>query len=496
MTELLLGIDIGTASTKAVLARPDGSVVAQASRSHATSMPRPGWVEHDAQSVWWADVVALSRQLLPTTRGAIAAVGISGIGPCVVPCDAKDDPLRPAILYGVDTRAATEVRELTQQFGADEILARCGSALSSQALGPKLAWLRQHEPDVYVRTKRWHMASSFVVARLTGRWVLDHHSASQCDPFYDLADCAWDREWLDAVVPELPMPDLAWPSDIVGYVSARAEAGTGIPRGTPVIAGTIDSWAEAASAGVRRPGELMLQYGSTLFLVLGADTRANDDSIWTTRGVDPDCLSIAAGLATGGSLVEWLRELFGLGTFDEIAVEGARSPPGANGLLILPYFAGERTPILDPDARGAIMGLSLHHTRGDIYRAALEGIAYGVRHNLEVMAAAPPTRVVAVGGGTASDLWLQAVSDVTGLTQDVPRVTIGASYGVALLAAEGAQLLAPYSSWFSPARTVRPEPDTHQKYKELFGLYRDLYPATRSIQHALADVQLASGSTC
>jgi xylulokinase len=488
MSELLLGIDIGTASSKGVVARPDGEVVATATREHAVSLPRPGWVEHDAESVWWDGVVALARRLTAEVDGRIAAVGISGIGPCVAPCDSSGRPLRPAILYGVDTRASGEVEEMTAALGEDAILRRCGSALSSQALGPKLAWLKRNEPDVWRSMARWHMASSFAVARLTGEWVLDHHSASQCDPFYDLAQSDWARDWVDAFLPDLPLPALAWPAEIAGEVHANGAAMTGIPAGTPVIAGTIDCWAEAASVGVRRPGELMLQYGSTCFLVLGVERPAGHESLWTTRGLDPGSLTIAAGLATAGSLAEWVRHLVAVERVQELVDEAAAVAPGADGLLVLPYFAGERTPILDPRARGTITGLSLRHGRAELYRATLEGVAYGIRHNLEIMGTGAE-RVVAVGGGTQSRLWPQIVSDVTGVPQEIPDVTMGACYGDALLAGEGAGLVPAGTAWVRPKDVVEPSAATADVYAVLYDLYRDLYPATRPIQHALAALQ-------
>jgi xylulokinase len=489
LSELVLGIDIGTASSKGVLVTPAGEIVARAEREHSTSRPRPGWVEHDADAVWWSDVVALCRELLPAARDGIAAVGVSGIGPCVVPCDADDRPLRPAILYGVDTRAEREVEELTGRLGADEILERGGSALSSQALGPKLAWLRANEPEVWAATRRWHMASSFAVARLTGEWVLDHHSASQCDPLYLLAESTWNREWADVVAPGLELPPLAWPGEVVGAVRPDAAAETGLPAGTPVIAGTIDAWAEAVSVGVRAPGELMLMYGSTFFFVLVAEAPARSASVWTTRGVDPGSLTLAAGMATSGSLTAWIRELVGAPPFEQLVAEAAGVAPGADGLLVLPYFAGERTPILDPRARGTIAGLTLRHGRGHLYRAALEGTAFGVRHNLEALAPGADVRAVAVGGGTKGALWTQIVTDVAGIAQAVPAETIGASYGDALLAAEGVGLVARGSSWASAAEVVTPRPETRQVYDDLYALYRELYPATRTIQHALADLQ-------
>jgi xylulokinase len=493
--ELVLGVDIGSSSSKGVLASLDGTVVARAQRTHSLSLPRPGWVEHDAEDVWWRDVCAICAELLETTAHRVKAVCFSGIGPCLLPCDRNLRPLRPAILYGIDTRAEHEIAELEERYGADAILARGGSALSSQAIGPKLLWLRRQEPELWKRASGWYMANSFVIARLTGEYVLDHHSASQCDPLYDLAASAWATDWADEVAPGVPLPRLVWPVEIVGVVTAQGAQQTGLLEGTPVVAGTIDAWAEAFSAGVHRPGELMLMYGSTMFFVQIVDSATPSPLLWYTQGVQPGRKTLAAGMSTTGTLTDWLRNLVGTPSWDDLLAEAASVPAGARGLLMLPYFGGERTPIYDPHARGVIAGLSLTHGRAELLRAAYEGIACGVRQILAVLseAAAPPSRVVAVGGGTSAPLWLQIVSDVTGVEQDLPAETIGASYGDALLAAIGAGLVPPETDWSYTAEVVRPVARDGAVYDQLFDLYCRIYPATAPIVHQLASLQEPKG---
>lgn len=485
--ETVLGVDIGTSATKAVLVTLDGTVLARARREHGLELPRPGWVEQDAGRVWWAEFVSVCHELVPQAGGGLRAVGVSGIGPCVVPCDANLNPLRPAILYGVDTRATAEIDELEQLFGADGILARGGSNLSAQALGPKLLWLKRHEPDLWERAAGWYMASSFLTARLTGAYVLDHHSASQCDPFYDMQAGTWAEDWACQTLGPLPMPELGWPWDQAGVVTRSASEATGVPAGTPVVTGTIDAWAEGFSAGVRRSGDLMVMYGSTMFFVQVVEGPARQPLLWTTQGVEPGTQTLAAGMATSGSLTEWLRRLSGEPDWDQLLSQAAASPAGANGLLMLPYFAGERTPIHDPHARGVIAGLTLRHGAGDLLRAAYEATAFGTRQIIELLreADAPPRRVVAVGGGTNSDLWLQIVSDITGVTQEIPLETIGASYGAALLGAIGAGLLAPGTDWARPLRQIAPQERNRESYDALFALYGDLYRQTSGIVHAL-----------
>lgn len=492
MSELLLGLDIGTASSQAVLAHLDGSIVATAQQSHRSSMPAPGHVEHDAEGVWWHDVKALCQRLLSSsTRQRLAGVCVSGVGPCLLPCDADLRPLRPAILYGIDTRAQQEIEELNVRYGEERILARAGSALSSQALGPKLLWLQRHEPEVWRQTAGWYMASSFVVAKLTGEYVLDHHSASQCDPLYDLQAGDWARDWAQELVDGVPLPRLAWPTEVVGTVTARGAEDSGIPAGTPVAAGTIDAWSEAFSVGVRRPFDMMVMYGSTMFIISVCCAPIVHRKLWATAGVEQGTCCLAAGMGTSGALIDWLRELGGGVPIETFVDEAAQCAPGAEGVLMLPYLAGERSPLFDPDARGVIAGLSLSHGLKHIARAAYEATGFGVRHNLETIAevAGKPSRVLAVGGGTNGGFWPQIVSDITGIEQILPVQNMGASYGDALMAGIGTGLLDPCTDWTKVRRTISPREAHKPLYDELYGLYRQLYPDTAPIAHKLAALQ-------
>lgn len=486
----LLGIDIGTSSSKGVLVRPDGTVIRRATREHALSLPRPGWAEHDADSVWWQDFADLTRTLC-ADRPALDAIAVSGIGPCLLPADADGSPLRTAILYGIDTRAEREIGQLNARFGRDEILQRSGSALSSQAVGPKIAWLRRNEPDVWRRTRRFYMASSFIVGRLTGAYVLDHLSASQCNPMYDIKTGAWARDWAEEIAPSIELPPLLWPTEVAGHVSPSAARRLGISAGIPVTAGTIDAWAEALSAGVREPGDAMLMYGTTMFIVAVVDRLRTHPAMWGTAGVMPESRTTAAGMATSGALTSWFRSLVGNPDYESLLESAAQVPPGSDGLVALPYFAGERSPLYDPSARGLILGLTLSHGRGHIYRALLEATAFGVRHILETMADVDmlPKRLVAVGGGTRAGLWTQIVSDVTGRTQDLPEEAIGASYGDALLAAISSGSATAETSWARVAARIEPDDRARSTYDAMYATYRSLYPATRAQAHRLARLQ-------
>ncbi len=489
--KLLLGIDLGTMSSKGVLCRPGGEVVATTERAHDVSMPRPGWVEHDAEEIWWKDFTAVCSELLEEAEGPVAAVCVSGIGPCFLAAGKDGQPLRPGILYGVDTRAEREVEELTERYGNEEIIERCGNPLTSQSVGPKIAWVRRNEPEVWDETRYFFMSHTFVAFRLTGEYVLDHPAAGMCEPLYNHRQHRWIGEWAEEVAPGLELPDLRWPAEIAGEITQEAAEATGLPAGIPVATGTVDAWSEAASIGVREPGDLMVMYGTTALAMEIVEDPLPSSNLWSTAGPLAGTNVLAGGMATSGALTDWIKKLSDGRSYAELTEEASRVPPGSEGLVMLPYFAGERNPISDPSARGVICGLTLRHTRGHLYRAVLEATAFGIRHLLEAVheAGGEAKRLVAVGGGTKGGLWTQIVSDVIDEPQELPEQTIGAAYGNALLAGIGSGLIEPDTDWSSIAETIEPNPDNRDVYDELYTLYKDLYPATRDTVHALATVQ-------
>ncbi|WP_136057518.1 FGGY family carbohydrate kinase [Microbacterium sp. K24] len=493
-----LGVDIGTSSSKGVLVDGDGMILATATKAHDVSRPRTGWVEMDAD-VWWEEFVAIAHELLAAAPDAeIVGVGVSGMGPCILLADDADEPVRPAILYGVDTRSTAQIERMTAELGVDEITRVGGSTLTSQAGGPKIVWVADEDPAARTRARRLFMPASWLVRRLTGAYVLDHQSASQVSPLYDIENERWHDPWWEDYADGIEQPALAWAGDLAGEVTADAASATGIPAGTPVITGTIDAWTEAVSVGAQEVGDLMLMYGTTMFMVFTSTVATGEEtlrtpSMWTTAGAFAGTRNLAGGLSTSGALTAWLKDLTGA-DYPELLADAERAGPGARGLLVLPYFAGERTPIQDPDARGVIAGLTLEHGRGDLYRAALEATALGVRHNVETMRAAGADirRIVAVGGGTQGRLWLQVVSDITGLVQEVPATTIGASYGAAFLAATAtadAGAAPVITDWNPIAETIAPDETLRPLYDSLFDRYVRLYDASKDVVHELAAVQ-------
>ena len=446
--DLLIGVDVGTYSSKGVLVNLAGEILRQKVVPHGVSMPAPGHVEQDADAVWWADVQEIVRDLLSGgVAERVAGVALSAIGPTLLPLDAAGRPLRPGILYGVDIRAQDQIAALEAELGADTIF--------------------------------------------------DHHTGAHSMPLHDPQARASSGRFAGAVLGDKgldALPRLAWSDEVAGHVTPEAAALTGLRAGTPVAVGTVDALSEAISVGVTQPGDLMVMYGSTTFFVLVQDAPTPDPRVWSVGGAFAGQVNLAAGMGTTGSLTRWFvdefaRELPTGEAYDELFAQAGALAPGADGLLMLPYFSGERTPINDPQARGVVAGLTLSHRREHLFRAALEGVGFGVRHNIGAFRdlGADVRRVVAVGGGARTHTWLQIVSDISGEVQELPRVTVGASYGDAFLAGLAAGVLerGDLTRWVRPDRTVTPDPAVRAEYDRLYGLYRQLYEQTRSTVHAL-----------
>ncbi|MFB9994700.1 FGGY-family carbohydrate kinase [Deinococcus oregonensis] len=497
--ELLLGIDVGTYSSKGVLVTSAGEILRQHVVPHTVSFPAPGYAEQDADAVWWADVQAIIKALLSDGFSGedVAGVALSAIGPTLLPLSSAGRPLRPSILYGVDSRAQAQIGALEAEIGAEAIFAHSGMSLTSQAIGPKIRWLREQEPEVWAQTATLTTASAYLSFRLTGRHIMDHHTASHFMPLYDPAPRQWTPEFAVPVLGDSDLsrlPELGWSDERAGTVTAEAARLTGLREGTPVAVGAVDALSEALSVGVVNPGDLMIMYGSTTFFILVQDTPTPDPRVWTVGGAFAGQHNLAAGMGTTGSLTRWFADEFARDhstgeAYDTLFAGAATVPPGAEGLLVLPYFSGERTPINDPHARGVFAGMSLTHTRDHLFRAVLEGVGYGIRHNIEAFRdlGADVRRVVAVGGGAKTRTWLQIVSDISGEAQQLPETTVGASYGDAFLAGIAAGVLtrADLASWVRPADMILPTAALKPDYDRLYGLYRDLYAGSRDVLHAL-----------
>jgi len=479
--DLLLGIDIGTYESKGVLTTPQGKVIAQAAIPHKLLFPRAGWAEHDPELTWWGDFCNLSKQLLATegvSPSDIKGVGVSAIGPDVLPIDENFNPLRMGILYGVDTRAVEEIDELNAIYGEDTIFNATANTLSSQSTGPKILWIKKNEPEVYKKARWFVDATTFIVARLTSRVVVDHFSAGTMVPMYD----PWKNQWSDKYCKEIldinQLPEIMWSHELAGHVNESASKATGLAVGTPVSVGTIDAGAEALSVSVTQPGELMMMYGSTIFMIQVTDNdQARDKRLWAGPYLFPGTWCLLAGMATSGSLTRWFKDNFakelvaaeeagGENAYSVLVKEAQATPAGSEGVVVLPYFSGERTP---------------------------EGMGHGFKQHVDLFTAigARPHAIKSVGGGTKNSVWLQAVSDISGVPQEVAPLTFGASYGDALLAGVAVGLVSSPEEirvWQGKPRIVEPNTELAETYAPLSEIYTNLYQATKESMHKLHEL--------
>ena len=505
-----MGIDTGTNSSKGVIIDHRGTVLAVHSTQHEMTNPHPGHYEHDAEKDWWGDFCTISNALIEKTGidpKEILAVGASALGADCLPVDEDCKPLRKAILYGIDARATDEMVWLTELYGDEQIRKWYGRPLCSSDVMPKILWIKNKEPEVYAKAHKFITGSTYITAKLTGNYVVDRFlGLASFNPLYDPKTWEPVEKYCAPICRPDQLAKVQEAADIAGYVTAQAARETGLAEGTPVTTGTDDSGAEAISCGVVKPGQMMLQLGSSIYMILGTETLVDDERLWREEFIVPGLCDISAGTNTAGSLTKWYRDnLF----MDAKAVEFAGGPdayesmmenvekiaPGSDGLVTLPYFAGERTPVNDPDARGILFGLTLAHTRAHMYRSALEGIGYSVAQQISIMRShknVPIDRIIAVGGGTQNPVWMQIIADILGTPVSTPAVTVGASYGDALMAAlairyPGFENYSMLTNFIQDGITYQPDMKKHRQYEKYQEIYELLYPMTAQLMHGLSD---------
>ncbi|HEV8339474.1 MAG TPA: xylulokinase [bacterium] len=498
---VLLGLDIGTTGAKAVLIDPGGEVLAAATSGYPLLTPRPGWTEQEPAR-WWEAAVSSIRDALDRAevRGAdVAGVGLTGQMHGLVPLDARGEVLRPAILWN-DQRTAEECAWITERVGAARVLALTGNPVLTGFTAPKLIWMRRHEPDHYARIRSILLPKDYARFRLTGELATDVADASGTSLF-DVRRRAWSAEMLEGLdVPAAWLPDVVESPQRTGGVTQEAAEVTGLRAGTPVVGGAGDQAASAVGAGIVEAGLLSVTIGTSgvVFAPLAAAEVDPRGRLHTFCHAVPGGWHVMGVILSAGGSLRWLRDTVGAAEwrrggdpYDAMSTEAAATPLGAEGLLFLPYLAGERTPHADPSARGAFVGLTLRHGRGHLVRAVMEGVAMGLRDALEIMRTRgiPVGQVRISGGGARSPLWRQIVADLFAAEVVTVTATEGAAYGAALLAGVGAGVFptvqAACAATVRVASGTRPDPERAALYDRLYRTYRDLYPALSSSFHAL-----------
>jgi xylulokinase len=507
--DYVIGVDIGTQSTKALLVDSGGHIVAQHAAHYQVDTPKPLWAEQ-WPSVWHDAVVECIAAVVRASGlapASIKALCVSSLyGGAGIPVDAAMRPIYPCLIW-MDRRATAEVDWVRENVDLERLYDSSGNGVDSYYGYTKMLWLKRQQPEIWSRIHQFLPPNSYVNYLLCGEVAVDHSSAGNIGGIYDMAGRRWSDEMLDRLgIPAAMMPSrLVDASAVVGGLLPDVAERLGLLPGTAVVAGGVDAAVATLAAGVSRPGHHVAMIGTSMcwgYLNIQVDARHGLISMpYVYR--DRRDLYIFGGAITAGASVSWFRDEFCQADLAQAAAEGeadvhrlmernaALVPPGADGLLFLPYLMGERSPIWDARASGAFIGLSLFHSRAHLYRAVLEGVSFALQDNIVAGgrgAVSLDDKLIVVGGAAHSDLWMQIIADITGYPVCTIAENVEAALGAALLAAVGAGLAGDAEverGWVTLVPRTLPDDAAHALYRERFAIYRELYPALKGTMHKL-----------
>ncbi len=502
--QLLLGAEIGTQGIRGVVVDENLDVVARQGFEHNLVELQPGWAEHDTDQVWWRGFKSVVKELLRTVSAKdIRCISCSGIYPCLLPAIGAS-PLRRAILYN-DTRAVSEIGEV--QALTERLKTQTRNSFSTQSVVPKMLWLKKNENELYRKADRFFTSNNYITYKLTNRYVLDYAQTMHYEPLYCFAEKGWSEECARLIGLNLKnLPALLKPIEVAGHITEEAALECGLQEGTPVAVSSSDAVAEILSMGGEKEGRVSLLYGSSGVISLTTDNEFPPGSLSVIpHPVLKDRFWWTSGPTAAAILTKWFRDNFagseielassrGISSYELLSAGAESISEGSEGLIVLPYFSGERHPIIDPQARGVFLGLTTYHTRLHMYRALLEGVAYSFRQSLEEITGhgKEVKDIVSGGGGAKSRLWVQIVSDVTGYDQLVPLRATGADIGSAYMAGLAVGLID--NIWdlqtkvLDGAREITCQPGANSTYQKFYELYKGLYPKMKEDMHRLAEL--------
>jgi xylulokinase len=489
-----LGLDIGTSGVKAVLVAPHGPVKAEATQAHPLSTPKPGWAEQDPHDWWRASLAAISKVLSKAKIHAsdVAALGLSGQMHSSVFLDAKGKVIRPALLW-CDGRTTPQCQAITRKVGEGRLKAWVGNPALEGFTLPKVLWLKENEPSAFKRLAKVVLAKDYIRYCLTGELMSEPSDAS-ATLMYDVAKRRWSDEMMKAVGLSMSLlPGLGGSAEILGRLSSAAAKATGLAQGTPVAGGGADNACGAVGVGLLAPGDAVVSWG-TSGTVLAPTLKPKADSglrvhsfchavpdTWYAMGV-----MLTAGGAFAWHRENWARELAAKPDANLLLnAEAAKIAPGSEGLSFLPYLQGERSPHRDASARGALVGLSLAHSRAHVSRAVMEGICFGLRDSLEILKSMglPLKQCLLTGGGAKSPLLRRMQADIYGLPVRRVNREEGPAYGAALLGAVAAgafkSVAAACAATLRRLPLERPDSKRHKAYAAPYARFKSLYPALK-----------------
>ena len=493
MEPLLLGIDVGTSSVKAVLLDLRGNLCAVCQAEYPLHHIRPAWVEQEPEDWWRATCQAVREALAKVPRASERVLGlaVSSQAPTLLPLDRSGRPLRPAMIW-IDRRAESEAARLTELLGADEIHRITGNRPDAFYVAARLLWLRNHEPEVLRRTSQFVQVNGFVNYRLTGRLAMDPAHAVLLQ-MRNYATGEWSQPLCSACgVEPAQFPEVIESHRVQGEVTVEAADATGLLPGTPVMAGTVDSASAALEVGVVEPGIAAEMTGTSTVVIIPNDRGFTAPALIAMPHALPGIHLLLGAMVSSGGCLRWFRDQLGqlevqaateqrADAFDLLTQQAAEVPPGSEGVVFLPYMMGERSPLWHTNARGVFFGLSLATRKAALTRSILEGAAFALRHNVEVAvrAGAEVREMRSVGGCSRSDLWNQIKADVLGLPLLLPRTSVGSPFGAAILAGMGAgafpDVRKSLLEMIRLDRRFEPNHANHERYSRIYQVFRDIY---------------------
>lgn len=491
----LIGIDVSTTATKALLIDDLGHVNSVASSGYSFDTPHPLWSEQDPD-LWWEGAVKSINDLLTQTgidASSVEGIGLTGQMHGLVLLGEGGEILRPSILWN-DQRTATECNEIRKLIGKERLIQITGNDALTGFTAPKILWVRNHETDVFEKACHTLLPKDYVRYKLTGKYATDKAGAAGT-LLMDLHGRIWSDEILEKLgIPKSWMPATFEGPAITGYVSTEAAQATGLRRGTPVVAGGGDQSAQAVGVGAVQEGIVALTLGTSgvVFATVNEPFIEPEGRLHAFCHAVPKRWHLMGVMLSAAGSLQWYRDTLAPGrSFDDLLAPAEQIPPGCEGLLFLPYLTGERTPHPDPLARSAFVGLTVRHTLDHLTRAVLEGVAFGLRDGFELMKKAGLSSVEQVrisGGGARSGLWRQIIADVLDTELVTVNTTEGAAFGAALLAGVGAGIWpdvdAACNATISITGGTRSKKKYTERYDRLYSLYRGLYPALRPTFYA------------
>ncbi len=495
----LIGIDVGTSAVKTILFDIEGAIIASSSKEYPLYQPKNGWAEQEPED--WINAAFATVKKVVSGSGVpaekIAGIGLTGQMHGLVMLDGEGKPLRRSIIW-CDQRTAKECEEITERVGRDKLVAITANPALTGFTASKILWVRNNEPEIYRRCRHILLPKDYLRYCLTGEFATDVSDASGMQ-LLDVPQRRWSLEVLEKLEMAPEMLGRVYESpEITGYVTAEAAEATGLLPGTPVVAGAGDNAAAAVGTGVVKNGLAFTTIGTSGVVYAHSDKAAIDPQgrVHTFCCAVPGAWHVMGVTQAAGLSLKWFRNNFTAGeSYAELDEKAAQIPAGANRLLFLPYLMGERTPHLDPDCRGAFIGLSAVHTKYDLLRAVMEGVTYSLKDCLDILKemGLGIDRMYACGGGAKSPFWRQMLADVFGLPVLTVKCVDGPALGAAVLAAVGTGLYSDVPSasgaMLKDDELQVPAAERTAEYIKYYGIYRELYPALKKSFSALAGLQ-------